>query len=259
MTRVLVTGASGQLGKSIQKIAAHYSEIEFFFKNSKELDITDPSKTGRTFYNGRYHYCINCAAYTNVDKAENDEEKAFSVNAEGVMNIAKSCLKNGVTLIHISTDYVFDGEKNEPYTIEDESNPINVYGKSKLKGERYVQEILNSYFIVRTSWLYSEFGKNFYKTILRKAKEEDTLQVTDEQIGCPTHASNLAKYVLGIIESGRKNYGIHHFTDEVAMTWYAFAEKILRENNLSNKVQLEKAENYRIFAPRPKNSVLKTD
>lgn len=259
MISVLVTGANGQLGKSIQKIASDYPGLEFFFKNSKVMDITDAHMVAKGIKDGGYHYCINGAAYTNVEKAESEREKAFSVNAEGVRNIAESCLKNNVTFIHISTDYVFDGEKKEAYTIEDKPNPINVYGASKLKGEEYIRKILRRYIIVRTSWLYSEFGNNFYKTILQKAKTGIVLHVTDKQKGCPTHAGNLAKYILDLIDSGKKIYGIHHVTDGEAMTWHGFAKKILRENGLEEKVRLEKAENYRTFARRPKNGVLKSE
>ncbi len=257
MIRVLVTGANGQLGQSIQKIASDYPTLEFVFKNSKGMDITNAHKVAKIFDAGQYQFCINCAAYTNVEQAESEREKAFSVNAEGVRNIAECCLKNDVTLVHISTDYVFDGEKTEPYTIKDKPNPINVYGASKLKGEEYIREIFKRYIIVRTSWLYSEFGNNFYKTIKRKANAGEQLLVTDEQIGCPTHANNLANFILGRIDSGSTNYGIHHFTDGEAMTWYHFANKILFENGLQEKADLKKAQNYRTFARRPKNSVLK--
>lgn len=257
MTRVLVTGANGQLGQSIQKMATDYLELEFMFKSSNDMDITDAEKVTEVFENGQYHYCLNCAAYTNVEKAEIELEKAFSVNAEGVRNIAQSCLKNNATLLHISTDYVFDGEKEEPYTIKDIPNPINVYGASKLKGESDIHGILKHYFIVRTSWLYSEFGNNFYKTILRKARAGEQLKITDEQRGCPTHADNLAEYVLNLIATDSKAFGIQHFTDGEVMTWHGFAEKILRENKLEDMVHLEKAENYRTFAQRPKNSILK--
>jgi dTDP-4-dehydrorhamnose reductase len=256
MTRVLVTGADGQLGKSIQKIASEYPEIELVFKDSKALDITDAAKVKRAFEDERYQYCINCAAYTNVERAERELTKAFSVNAEGVKNVATNCHNNGATLIHISTDYVFDGEKKEPYTIRDRPNPINVYGASKLKGEEHIQELLDSYFIIRTSWLYSEFGKNFYKTILQKAKAGEDLHVTDAQTGCPTHASNLAKFTLDLIDSGSTQYGLHHFTDGKAMTWYGFAKKIVKDNKLQNTASIGKAKNYRTFAKRPKNSIL---
>lgn len=256
MTRVLVTGANGQLGQSIQNIASDYPEIDFVFKSSKDMDITNVQEVIEVFENGRYRYCVNCAAYTNVERAESEQEKAFFINAEGVRNIVESCLKNNITLVHISTDYVFDGEKKEPYTINDTPNPINVYGASKLKGEEYIKKILERYFIVRTSWLYSEFGHNFYKTILRKAKAGEPLQITDEQTGCPTHAGNLGKFILNLIDTGNSDYGSHHFTDGEVMTWYGFAKKILRENDLENKVQLKKAENYSTFVKRPKNSVL---
>lgn len=257
MIRVLVTGANGQLGKSIHKVAHGYPELRFFFKNSNELDITDGSQVKKIFAGHTFQYCINCAAYTNVEMAESEQEKAFAVNAQGVSNIADACLITDTILFHISTDYVFDGEKRLPYTVADAPNPINVYGASKLKGEELVQEKLQRFFIIRTSWLYSEFGKNFYKTILQKAKTEEVLHITDEQRGCPTHAHNLAKSILELIVSGSKNYGIHHFTDGNAISWYGFAKKILRENGLEKKVRLEKAKNYRTFARRPKNSVLK--
>ncbi|WP_373517244.1 dTDP-4-dehydrorhamnose reductase [Pricia sp.] len=258
MTRILVTGANGQLGQSIQRIASNYPALEFFFKNSKDMDITDTQNVAEIFENGHYHYCINCAAYTNVEQAESEQKKAFAVNAEGVRNIAENCFKNDVTLIHISTDYVFDGEKKEPYTINDKPNPINVYGASKLKGEQYIREIPGRYFIIRTSWLYSEFGNNFYKTILKKTKTDKVLRVTDKQKGCPTHAKNLANFVLGLIDSRSTHYGLHHFTDGEAMTWYGFAKRILAENGLENSLRLKKAKNYRTFARRPKNSVLAT-
>ncbi len=256
MRNVLVTGANGQLGESIRKIASDYIGLEFAFKTFEDLDITDASMVKKIFKQEQYDYCVNCAAYTDVERAENQEKRAFLINAEGVRNIAQSCVANNVALIHISTDYVFDGEKKEPYTIIDEPNPINVYGASKAKGEAYVQKIVDAYFIIRTSWLYSEFGQNFYKMILEKAKTEKSLFVTDAQTGCPTRAAGLAKYILELIKSDSKNYGIHHFTDGEPMTWYDFARKILLENGLTESTHLEKAKNYRTLARRPKNSVL---
>lgn len=258
MKRILVTGAAGQLGLSIQDIHANYTDYAFAFKDSDQLDITDYENVEETIGSGSYDFVINCAAYTNVEQAEKTPEIVFKVNAEGVKNIALACKKHGVALIHISTDYVFDGEKAAPYTVDDIPNPINAYGKSKLKGEEYVQEILTDYFIVRTSWLYSKkHGKNFYKTILAKARKKEVLYVTDEQIGCPTDAGNLAKHSVELIFFKSKEYGIQHFTDNEAMTWYGFAQNILEENGLENKVDLEKARNYRTFAIRPKNSILK--
>ncbi len=256
MIKVLVTGSEGQLGKSLQKISKEYSTAVFSFKDSKTLDITDLSAVNREMKIGGFHFCINCAAYTNVEQAEKTPDKAFEVNAEGARNIALACKENDVVLSHISTDYVFDGEKESPYTVDDIPNPINQYGKSKLRGEKDIQKVLKNYFIIRTSWLYSEFGNNFYRTILEKAKFQDVLYITDQELGCPTDANNLAKHILELIASNSKNYGIHHYTDGIAMTWYEFAKKILLENGLEGKVHLEKAKNYRTFAQRPKNSVL---
>ena len=194
MTQVLITGANGQLGKSIHKIASEHPELELVFKGSRELDITNAEDVKQAFDSGRYRYCINCAAYTNVEKAESEPEKAYSVNAEGVRNLAANCLKNDVTLIHISTDYVFDGEKEEPYSIQDKPNPINIYGASKLMGENHVRELLDSYLIIRTSWLYSEFGKNFYKTIIQKAKVGGNLKSYRRTDWMPYPCRQLSKF-----------------------------------------------------------------
>lgn len=257
MKNILVTGANGQLGQCLQKIAPLYQEIEFTFKSSKELDITNTFKIQKSFELQKFDYCINCAAYTNVEQAEKTPEIAFRINAEGVKNLALACKEYKITLIHISTDYVFDGEKLEPYTVEDIPNPINEYGKSKLLGENYIKEIFDNYFIIRTSWLYSEFGKNFYTTILKKAYTGEILQVTDVQIGCPTNANNLAVFILNLIADKPLNYGIYNFTDNVVLTWFDFAKKILSENNMGDLVKLVRDKNYRTFAKRPKNSILR--
>jgi dTDP-4-dehydrorhamnose reductase len=255
MTRVLVTGAEGQLGKCLQKIGPSY-EMQFLFMNKSELDITKIENISKVIGNEKFNYCINCAAYTNVEQAEKTPEIAYSVNAEGVKNLAIACKKNNVKLIHISTDYVFDGEKKEGYYPSDIPNPINEYGKSKLKGEQYIQEILYEYMIIRTSWLYSEFGHNFYRSILAKAEKGETLYVTDDQVGCPTDANHLATYILDFIQEGQLFSGIVHFTDNKAMTWYDFAVSILRKHNLYHAKKIVKDKNYRSFAKRPKNSVL---
>ena len=257
MSKVLVTGANGQLGQCLQKIAPRYKNLEFTFKNSKDLDITDALSIKKTLELVDFDYCINCAAYTNVEQAEKTPDIAFKVNSESVKNLAFACKKRKVGLIHISTDYVFDGEKKDPYTINDLPNPINEYGKSKLLGEKYIQDIMVDYVIIRTSWLYSEFGKNFYTSILKQAKAGDNLAVTDEQIGCPTNANNLATYILNILAINLEFNGIQHFTDGVIMTWYDFTKKILAENDLTGKVKLDRVKNYRTFATRPKNSRLK--
>jgi len=258
MKWILVTGAFGQLGLSIQDIHKNYTDFTFVFKDSKELDITNFESIEETIGSGNYDFVINCAAYTNVEQAEKTPEIAFKVNAEGVKNMALACKKHGVALIHISTDYVFDGEKEGPYTVHDIPNPINEYGKSKWEGEKYVQDILTDYFIVRTSWLYSKkHKKNFYRTILEKAKHGEVLSVTDAQIGCPTDAINLATFTIELIKKDIRTYGLLHFTDGEAMSWYNFAQKILKKNFLSKRVTLVKDKNYHTFALRPKNSILK--
>ena len=256
MKHVLVTGAAGQLGRCIKKVASNYKSLSFVFKDSKDLDITNKEKLDALFISGNFDFCINCAAYTNVDDAERFPDLAYAVNADGVKCLAEACSSNDVKLIHISTDYVFDGTKQSPYLPEDVPNPINAYGKSKLKGEKYIQEFLEQYYIVRTSWLYSEYGNNFYNTILKKARTEKKLSITTDQIGCPTNANNLALFLMGFLKTEIKPYGIYHFTDGKAMTWYEFAVKILRENGLDEVVGLEKVKNYRTFAARPKYSVL---
>ena len=256
MKRVLVTGADGQLGKCIQKISDSYSDFDFIFHNSNTLDITNLKNVSTVFTAEEFQYCINCAAYTNVEQAEKTPEPAYGVNAFGVENLAQICAEQNVVMIHISTDYVFDGSKETPYLPNDTTNPINEYGRSKLQGEKYIKELLKQYFIVRTSWLYSEFGKNFYTTILNKAQNGDDLKITDEQTGCPTNANNLAAFILNLISTNNTNYGIKHFTDAEAMTWYDFAQRILKENDLEGKVKLERAKNYRTFAKRPKYSIL---
>jgi len=256
MISVLVTGSEGQLGKCLQKIANNYDSFNFKFMDSKGLDITNAKSINSAFESGNFDYCINCAAYTNVEQAEKTPNIAFEVNAYAVKQLAIQCNKHNVILIHISTDYVFDGKKEGGYLTTDLPNPINQYGMSKLAGENFIREILDKYYIIRTSWLYSEYGNNFYNTIVNKAKTESVLYITDEQTGCPTNANNLVKYVLNLIISQNTEYGIYHFTDGKAMTWYDFAKEILRETNLDEKVRVEKAKNYRTFAKRPKNSVI---
>lgn len=257
MKKVLVTGASGQLGLSIQEIHLQFPNLKFSFLNSNQLDITNNELVEDIFENGKFDYCINCAAYTNVEQAEKTPKIAYQVNGEGVENLARACKNYKVTLIHISTDYVFDGTKKGPYTVYDSPNPINEYGKSKLLGENHIKKLLDNYFIIRTSWLYNKvYGSNFYRKILEKAKIGETLNITDKQIGSPTNTQNLALFILNHLVQENTNFGILHFTDGKIMTWYQFAQKIVTENKLEDRVNLLKAENYLTFAPRPKNSVL---
>ncbi|MCE2613618.1 dTDP-4-dehydrorhamnose reductase [Flavobacteriaceae bacterium D16] len=257
MKRILVTGSNGQLGMTLKELAPVFPEMEFHFTDKASLDITQAREVTRIFTEIKPDYCINCAAYTQVDQAEKEPEAAYEINVRGVDNLVSACKETDTILLHISTDYVFDGTKEDGYRPYDTPNPLNIYGRTKLEGERLIQEKLELYFIVRTSWLYSKkYGHNFYKTILAKAKAGEPLRVTDNQRGCPTDARNLAKYLLDLMTSGNTQYGIKHFTDGEVMTWYDFADRILNDNGYKDKIDLQRGENYRIFAARPRNSVL---
>lgn len=256
MIKILVTGSNGQLGKTLKELALGLDNLSFDFKTSKELDITRVDQLLDTFEKEQYDFCINCAAYTNVEEAEKFPDLANQVNAEGVKNLAEVCTKHQTSLIHISTDYVFDGEK-KGYKVSDKTKPINVYGESKLAGEKFIQQIQPNHYIIRTSWLYSKkYGHNFYRTILSKALAGEDLYVTDAQKGCPTNTESLAKFILNEIVLGEKPFGMYHFTDGKPMTWHDFAKQILKENGLTEKVDLVLDTNYRTLAKRPKNSVL---
>ena len=253
---ILVTGSNGQLGRSLQNLGSHHPDLTFYYTDVDELDITNEAYVNKYFSEISLDYCINCAAYTNVDKAESDKALAYEINVEAVRNLANACLKNDVTLIHISTDFVFDGLKNTPYNEEDKPNPLNVYGLSKLKGEQYVQKILKQYFIIRTSWVYSEYGHNFVKTMLRLGKERDQLSVVSDQFGSPTYAGDLAECILHLIMGEYANYGIYHYSNKGKISWYDFAVEIFRISNLSIKVNGILSSEYKTSADRPKNSVL---
>ncbi|AXT61839.1 dTDP-4-dehydrorhamnose reductase [Aquimarina sp. AD10] len=255
-TKILVTGASGQLGQCIQKIEENYPSLKMHFTDSQALNITKKREIEHFFVDKSFDFVINCAAYTNVEQAEKESEKAFLVNAEGVKNLAEVCKEQNSTLIHVSTDYVFDGKKQSPYTEEDIPNAINEYGKSKLKGEQYIQNICRKYFIIRTSWLYSEFGNNFLKTILKKAEEGEELTITISETGTPTNANDLAKFIIEVILTNTYRYGIYHYSNLGEATWYDFASKILSVLGKLESVILKKTDNYSTFAPRPEYSIL---
>ncbi|WP_106793781.1 dTDP-4-dehydrorhamnose reductase [Aquimarina sp. Aq78] len=253
---ILITGSSGQLGQCIEKIKKNYPGLQLYFANSEVLDITKKEEIQHFFKGKSFKFVVNCAAYTNVEQAEKEPEKAFLVNATGVLNLAQICKGYDTTFIHISTDYVFDGSKETPYIEEDTPNPINEYGKSKLAGEQYIQEILEKYFIIRTSWLYSEFGHNFFKTILKKSETEKELTITTSEIGTPTNANDLAKFILDLAINNNQKYGLYHFSNLGEATWYNFAEEILRVLGKLDDIMLKRIDNYHTFAQRPKYSVL---
>jgi dTDP-4-dehydrorhamnose reductase len=266
---VLVTGAGGQLGQSIQFIAANYPTIQFIFCSSSDLDITNKDTCEQVFSQSKPDFCINAAAYTAVDKAESEPKKAHLINAVGAQNLAEVCKDFGTTLLHISTDFVFDGTSNglsvtNGYTEEDATNPQSVYGQTKLDGEKAIQAILDRYFIIRTSWVYSQFGNNFMKTILRLAKERSSLSIVGDQIGTPTNAVDLAEAILKIIlfsslsfgEGRGEAFGIYHFSNEGECSWYDFAKKIVERNNINIDLQPIPTSSYPTPAQRPKYSVL---
>jgi len=254
---ILITGADGQLGKTLKDSSLNLNDgYSLTFVAKAELNITNPKKIETFLNKKKYHYCINCAAYTNVDQAEETPEIAFKVNAEAVKYLAEACKKTKTVLIHISTDYVFDGNKQTPYTEEDVPNPINAYGKSKLLGEHYIQNIVDKYFIIRASWLYSKYGKNFLKTIVKKVKQDEKLKVISSQTGTPTSCEDLSKFIFQLIVSKNTSYGIYNFSAKGKTTWYEFAliiAKHFSEYDLSKIVPVKKFESK---AKRPTYSVL---
>lgn len=257
---VLVTGANGQLGQSLQFIAGNYPELQFVFCSSSDLDITKTENCQAVFSKHKPHYCINAAAYTAVDKAESEPKKAHLINVVGAQNLAVICKDNDTILLHVSTDFVFDGSKNTPYTEEDTPNPTGVYGHTKLDGEKAIQQTFDKYFIVRTSWVYSQFGNNFMKTMLRLASERDSLSVVDDQIGTPTNAVDLAEVLVKIITSNvqrpMSNFGIYNFSNEGKCSWYDFAKKIFEINKIDIDLQTIPTSSYPTPAKRPAYSVL---
>lgn len=253
---VLVTGASGQLGQALRDIAPGYRNIEFYFASSSEADVTDSTSLEKVFSKIKPDYCINAAAYTAVDKAESDNENAHKVNVEGAANIASICKEYNTVLIHISTDFVFDGNKATPYTEEDETNPQGIYGMTKRDGEVEIQKNLKEHYIIRTSWLYSHYGNNFMKTMLRLATEKQALGVVNDQTGTPTYAVDLAEAIMAIINSGKKEYGIYHYSNEGETTWYGFAKKIFEVNGIVIDLKPIPTEAYPTPAKRPSYSVL---
>ena len=253
---VLVTGASGQLGQALQSIASSYTNVAFHFLNSSELNITDLEQCKAVFNTIKPDFCINAAAYTAVDKAESEFDKATLINVKGAENLAHVCKDQNTILLHISTDFVFDGTATKPYTEEDIPNPSGVYGQTKLDGEKAIQAILDNYFIIRTSWVYSEFGNNFMKTMLRLGTERSSLSVVNDQIGTPTNAVDLARVLLEIIKSDKKDFGIYNFSNEGQCSWYDFAKKIFEINKIEIDLQAIPTSAYPTLAKRPCYSVL---
>ncbi len=235
MKKILVTGSNGQLGKTLER-QSQQSLYQWTFCSREELDITKEDELNSVFGSQDFDYCINCAAYTNVEGAEKHPEEAHTLNVEAVKKIVASCNKHHITLVHISTDYVFDGSKSTPYVETDATAPLNQYGKSKLLGEQFIEQDAKAYYIIRTSWLYSKIEKaNFYNAILNKARETEELQVVNDQIGTPTNVSNLAAFIIELLSKNPEK-GLYHFSDKKIMSWYDFAQTILDEHQLSTKI-----------------------
>lgn len=258
MIKALVTGGNGQLAQSLKDVVNHQDELDVDFQDLPDLDITNKQQLESYFSNNELDYCINCAAYTAVDLAEEQSELAYAVNAEGPKNIAMLCLKYNIKLIHISTDFVFDGQQRTPYSETDAPNPLSVYGASKLQGERNVQDVMENYFIVRTSWLYSEYGKNFMKTMLKLSETRDQISVVSDQIGSPTYAGDLAEGLIKIVLSSSISYGIYHYSNGGIVSWYDFAVEIFKQFGKTIEVKPIKTKDYPTAAKRPEYSVLNT-
>jgi len=256
MIKILVTGGNGQLAQCLKDIVKNDSELDVDFQDLPYLDITDKQQLESYFLKNEFDYCINCAAYTAVDLAEEQSNLAYAVNAEGPKNLAEVCKKYQVKLIHISTDFVFDGKKQTPYVETDMPNPLGVYGASKWQGERNIQEGMETYFIIRTSWLYSEYGNNFMKTMLRLSETRDEISVVSDQIGAPTYAGDLAEVLIKIILSSSTNYGVYHYSNSGAISWYDFAAEIFKLFGKTIELKPIKTEDYPTEAKRPKYSVL---
>ena len=258
--RILIVGGNGQLGNCIRKIAADFeNQYEFNFTDSQTLNITDRDSVSDVFYDFKPHFCINASAYTAVDLAEKEPEKAFAVNAEGVANLAEACEEYNCVLIHVSTDYVFDGETNISYSEDSFTNPQGVYGASKLKGEELATDLNPKTIVIRTSWLYSEFNKNFVKTMLNLFSQKDELGIVADQFGQPTNANDLAEAIMKIIETEPKTYGIFHFSNYPETTWFEFAQKIAEFSGSNIKLNAITTEEFPTPAKRPKRSTMSLD
>lgn len=263
---ILVTGSEGQLGTALRSMASAYPEFRFTFVSRNELPIDDAVAVRGFFDKHSFEYCINCAAYTAVDKAESEPEKAMLVNGTAVGNLAAACAKNSTLFIHISTDYVFNGTSDLPYKEDHPVDPINTYGASKLKGERLALEMNPGSIIIRTSWVYAAYGNNFVRTMLRLMKERESINVVSDQLGSPTYAPDLAAAIMQII---RKHAGgfvsndtapaIYHYSNQGVITWFDFAVAIRDLSGSNCIVNPIPTEQYPTPAKRPRYSVMDTN
>jgi len=260
MAVILVTGSKGQLGSELKKISSGFFGYDFVFTDIDILDITEALKTREFIRLKKPDWIINCAAYNYVDKAEDEKELAYKINAEGVKNLTDTITDTTCRLIHISTDYVFDGNSREPYRETDTPNPLSVYASSKLEGEKHALRHPWS-MVIRTSWLYSVYGNNFVKTIIRKARENGHLKVVNDQKGSPTWASDLAEAIMKIVSDVNSNEaafngGIYHYSNEGSCTWFEFAQAIIKLTGLDCTVEPVTTGEFPAKAVRPAFSVM---
>jgi dTDP-4-dehydrorhamnose reductase len=253
---ILVTGSNGQLGKELQQLADDYPQYRFVFASRDDLKLEVFGLVENFFIATKPQYCINCAAYTAVDKAESEEDLAMLVNGEAVGNLAEICKKYQTKFIHISTDYVFDGESETPYKEDDTTGPINTYGRSKLLGEQLCMKENAEAIIIRTAWVYSSFGNNFVKTMMRLMNERNEINVVADQVGSPTYAADLAKAMLNIISSGKWEAGIYHYSNEGRISWHEFALTIKEITGSKAIVHPIETAQYPTPAKRPHYSLL---
>ncbi|HRO45107.1 dTDP-4-dehydrorhamnose reductase [Agriterribacter sp.] len=256
--KILVTGAGGQLAKSIADVAPVYSGLEFVFLTKADMPIDDHAKVEAVFEAVQPQFCINCAAYTAVDKAESDKESAFLINAESVKALAKTCAGRQSKLLHISTDYVFNGSSAVPYKESDPVDPVNIYGASKAKGEVWAIAYDPETIIIRTAWVYSEHGNNFVKTMIRLMKEKEQLNIVDDQVGAPTYAPDLAHAIMKMISSVHWLPGIYHYCNEGRISWYDFALTIKELTGANCLLHPVPTTAYPTPAKRPAYSLLDT-
>jgi dTDP-4-dehydrorhamnose reductase len=258
--KILITGANGQLGSELRKLSANDCSVQYVFTDYQELDITDSNAVKAFFAEQKPDFLINCAAYTAVDNAESDYEKALKLNANAVANLVEACKIYDTVLLHISTDYVFDGKNPKPYLENDITNPLSAYGKTKLYGEQNAL-LYSKSIIIRTSWLYSSFGNNFVKTMLRLGSQREKLKVVADQIGSPTYAEDLASAILKIVETINKNaaqakFGIYQFSNNGQCSWCDFAKEIMQVGGKNCAIEPISTSEYPTPAHRPQFSLL---